>query len=285
MLPCFHGTLPLAAAGAGPRGNEPRAPGGIVMAGPADGATGPPWAELLAALGAMDPALAGGVTDLGFARLDTAREARTGVPEAVLAENKRPDEVVAIARALHAAHGRVLVTRVRPRVLDALRAWRADLRSNARGRTVVVDDRSRQPGVGRILVVTAGTADLPVAEEAAETASFCGSAVARLTDVGVAGLHRIVAALPALHSAEVVVVVAGMDGALPGVVAGLTDRPVIAVPTAVGYGVAAGGYAALMTMLANCSAGLAVVNVGNGFGAGVLAHRINRRAARGGGGA
>ncbi len=254
------------------------------MPGTADDRSGPSWAELLDVLRGAASAGAGGAAGLGFAHVDTAREARTGVAEAVLAEGKRPHEVVAIARALHAAHGRVLVTRVEPAALRALRAWRADLRGNALGRTVVVDDRPPVAGVGRVLVVTAGTADLPVAEEAAETAAFCGSAVARLTDVGVAGLHRIAAALPALRQAEVVVVVAGMEGALPGVVAGLTDRPVIAVPSPVGYGVAAGGYAALMTMLANCSAGLAVVNIGNGFGAGVLAHRINRRAVRGGDG-
>ncbi len=253
------------------------------MAGPADAGNGPPWADLLAALAGTPAGSAEAAADLGFARPDTAREARTGVPEAVLAEGKRPEEVAAIARSLHAAHGRVLVTRVGARALAALRAWRPDLRSNARARTVIVDDRPHLPGIGRVLLVTAGTADLAVAEEAAETAAFCGSAVTRLTDVGVAGLHRIVAALPALRSAEVVVVVAGMEGALPGVVAGLTDRPVIAVPSPVGYGVAAGGYAALMTMLANCSAGLAVVNIGNGFAAGVLAHRINRRTASGDG--
>jgi NCAIR mutase (PurE)-related protein len=217
--------------------------------------------------------------DLGMARLDTLREARTGVPEVVFGEGKRPDQVLAIAQRLHRQHGRVLVTRASPAAVEALRAWRADARCHPAARTVVVDDRPERPAVGRVAVVAAGTSDLPVAEEVAETAAFCGSAVVRVTDVGVAGLHRLLAALPELRSAEVVVVVAGMDGALPAVVTGLVDRPVIAVPTSVGYGVAAGGYAALATMLASCAPGLAVVNIDNGFGAGVLAHRINVRAA------
>ena len=219
--------------------------------------------------------------DLGFARLDTLREARTGVPEVVFAEGKEPAETASIARRLWALHGRVLVTRASAPAEAALRAWRPDLRWNPRARTASVDDRAPRPAGGRILVLTAGTADLPVAEEAAEAAAFCGSAVERIPDVGVAGLHRLVSVLPALRAAEAIIVVAGMEGALPGVVAGLTDRPVIAVPTSVGYGVSAGGYAALLTMLSSCSAGLAVVNIDNGFGAGVLAHRINARASAG----
>lgn len=214
--------------------------------------------------------------DLGFARLDTLREARTGVPEVVFGEGKLPEEIVAIARRLHAVHGRVLVTRADDAAVAALRAWRADLRWNRRGRTAVVDDRDAVPGrwSGAVLVVAAGTTDLPVAEEAAETVAFCGSPVRRLTDVGVAGLHRLLAAVPDLHASDVIIAVAGMEGTLPGVVAGLTDRPVIGVPTSVGYGVSAGGWAALHTMLASCSPGLAVVNIDNGFGAGVLAHRM-----------
>ena len=217
--------------------------------------------------------------DLGFARLDTLREARTGVPEAVYGEGKTPEEIVAIARRLHAMHGRVLVTRAAAEAVVALREWRPDIRCNERSHTVVLDDRSRPALVGMVLVVAAGTTDLRVADEAAETAAFCGSAVRRLTDVGVAGLHRLLAALPALRVPEVIIAVAGMEGALPGVVAGLTDRPVIGVPTSVGYGVARDGQAALTSMLASCSPGLAVVNIDNGFGAGILAHRINVRSA------
>lgn len=221
--------------------------------------------------------------DLGFARLDTLREARTGVPEVVFGERKRPEEVVAIASRLVAAHGRVLVTRTPEETLEALRAWRPDVRWVPSARIAVVDERRQVPApVGRVVVVAAGTTDLPVADEAAETAAFCGSAVERINDVGVAGLHRLVAALPQLRAAEVVVAVAGMDGAMPGVIAGLVDRPVVAVPTSVGYGVAAGGLAALLSMLAACAPGMAVVNIDNGFGAGVMAHRINVRSAGGG---
>jgi len=219
------------------------------------------------------------VADLGFARLDTLREVRTGVPETVFGQGKLPEDIVAIARRLHAVHGRVLVTRADEAAVAALRAWRPDLNWNRRGHTVVVDDRGAVPSGGQVLVVAAGTTDLPVAEEAAETVAFCGSPVRRLTDVGVAGLHRLLAIVPDLRAADVVIAVAGMEGALPGVAAGLTDRPVIGVPTSVGYGVSEGGRAALTTMLASCSPGLAVVNIDNGFGAGVLAHRIQARSA------
>lgn len=246
------------------------------------------WRRILesVAAGSLSPEAALGrlqtewpVADLGFARLDTLREARTGVPEVVFGEGKAAADLLAIAQRLLAAHGRVLVTRVAPEAHDALARWRPDLRWNERARTVVVSDRPVEP-FGSVLVVAAGTTDLPVAEEVAETLAFCGSAVRRLTDVGVAGLHRLLAALPLLRASEVVVAVAGMEGTLPGVISGLTDRPVIGVPTSVGYGVAAGGRAALRTMLASCSPGLAVVNIDNGFGGAILAHRINVRAAR-----
>lgn len=196
------------------------------------------------------------------------------MPEVVLAEGKEPAQVLAALDTLYARHGRALATRVAPELADALLARWPDLRHNPAGRTARLGPDPRP--VGEVLVVTAGTADLPVAEEACETLRFCGSRVARLTDVGVAGLHRLVAALPALRTPRAILVVAGMDGALPAVVAGLTDRPVIGVPAPAGYGVAAGGRAALTTMLASCAAGLAVVNVGNGFGAAILADRINR---------
>ncbi len=220
--------------------------------------------------------------DVGFARVDTLREARTGVPEVVFGEGKRPEHVVELASRLVANHGRVLVTRASDATLAALTAWRPDLRCLPSARIAVLDQRRERPApVGRVLVVAAGTTDLPVADEAAETAAFCGSAVARLNDVGIAGLHRLLASLPLVRQAAVVVVVAGMDGALPGVVAGLVDRPVVAVPRSVGYGVASGGIAALLTMLASCAPGMATVNIDNGFGAGVMAHRINVGAAVG----
>ena len=214
------------------------------------------------------------IVDLGFARLDIDRAARTGVPEVVLAEGKESGQVEAALAALVVRHGRALATRVAAELADTLRTRWPELRHNPAGRTVILGTPPAPQG--EVLVVTAGTADLPVAEEACETLAFCGSRVTRLTDVGVSGLHRLLAALPALQSPRVILVVAGMDGALPAVVAGLTDRPVIGVPTPVGYGVAEGGRAALGTMLASCAAGLAVVNIGNGFGAAVLADRINR---------
>ena len=221
--------------------------------------------------------------DLGFARLDTLREARTGVPEVIFGEGKRPEHVVELAKRLVANHGRVLVTRAPEATLAALGAWRPDVRCLPVARLAVLDERRERPTpAGRVLVVAAGTTDLPVADEAAETAAFCGSAVARLNDVGIAGLHRLLAALPQVRQAAVVVVVAGMDGALPGVIAGLVDRPVVAVPTSIGYGVASGGLAALLTMLASCAPGVATVNIDNGFGAGIVAHRINVGGAGGG---
>lgn len=215
------------------------------------------------------------IADLGFARLDLERAVRTGVPEVVLAEGKRDEQVLVAMETLRARHGLAFATRVRPELAAVLAARWPDVRLNPDGRTAMLG-RPPDP-VGEVLVITAGTADLPVAEEVVETLRFCGSGVARLTDVGVSGLHRLLAQLPVLSRARVILVVAGMDGALPAVVTGLTCRPVIGVPTPTGYGVAASGRAALNTMLASCAAGLAVVNIGNGFGAAVLADRINRR--------
>jgi NCAIR mutase (PurE)-related protein len=217
-----------------------------------------------------------GFVDLGFAKVDVDRERRTGLPEVVLAAGKEPEDAVAIAARLLERHGRVLLTRVPRRTLARLEAWRPGWRWNRWARTAWRDERGdRPPAVGHVLVVTAGTSDRPVAEEVLETLAFCGSAASRLEDVGVAGLHRLLAHVDALRAARVVVVVAGMEGALPSVVTGLTDRPVVAVPTSRGYGVSRGGWAALGTMLASCAPGMAVVNVDNGFGAAVLAHRIN----------
>ncbi len=223
---------------------------------------------------ALERLRGGSIADLGFARLDLGRQARTGTPEAVLAEGKTEAEVVAIAERLQRGEGRVLITRVWPSLAEALGRQCGECRHNPRAGTVVCGPLPEPSG--EVLVVSAGTSDAPVAEEVTETLAFCGSAVRRLADVGVAGLHRLIGALPALGTPAAIVVVAGMDGALPAVVAGLTDRPVIGVPSPVGYGVAAGGRAALETMLASCAPGLAVVNVSNGFGAAVLAHRINR---------
>lgn len=212
--------------------------------------------------------------DLGFASLDHHRSLRQGFPEVVLCEGKTVAQVTAISRALLKKRGAFLATRATPAVARAIK--RLDRRAvhHADARLVAVRDAARRPE-GRVLVVTAGTADLPVAEEARITAEVMGSRVERLYDVGVAGLHRLLGRKDRLFEARVVIVVAGMDGVLPSVVGGLVECPVIAVPTSRGYGASFGGVAALLTMLNSCAAGVGVMNIDNGFGAGCLAHRIN----------
>jgi hypothetical protein len=212
--------------------------------------------------------------DLGFASLDHHRSLRQGFPEVVLCEGKTTVQVVAIARALIKKQGPFLATRADPAVARAIR--RLDRRARYyRDARIVAIHHSRQKQVGQILVVTAGTADVPVAEEARVTAEVMGSHVERLYDVGVAGIHRLLGKKDRLFDARVVIVVAGMDGVLPSVVGGLVQCPVIAVPTSRGYGASFGGVAALLTMLNSCAAGVGVMNIDNGFGAACLAHRIN----------
>jgi NCAIR mutase (PurE)-related protein len=212
----------------------------------------------------------------GFATLDHHRALRSGFPEVVLGQGKQADQVVAIARHIAERNDKVLVTRVEPAMAEAVCAELPELTYHPLPRLLVLD---RSPSVEKspgILVVAAGTADLPVAEEAAITAELMGNAVERLYDVGVAGIHRLLDKAERLWQARVIVVVAGMDGVLPSVVGGLVSVPVIAVPTSVGYGSSFGGLAALLTMLNSCSAGVGVVNIDNGFGAGYLAGSINR---------
>lgn len=211
--------------------------------------------------------------------LDVARAARTGIPEVVFAAAKSVDQVIASLRGLAEAQGCALATRLGPEaaaaVLEALPAGRYDPRARAFA-------LGRMPVTGRrIAVVCAGTSDLPVADEAAFAAEFFGHEVVRQTDVGVAGLHRVLADLDALRACDAVIVVAGMEGALPSVVAGLIEPAVIAVPTSVGYGASFGGIAALLGMLNACAPGIAVVNIDNGFGAAAVAHKIARRASAG----
>ena len=215
--------------------------------------------------------------DLGFAKVDHHRALRSGLPEVVLGLGKTADQVIAIAHRLRATGQSVLITRldaaVAPDVLAAVPelTWVPDARlAYCRG------EASAAPGRGTILVVAAGTADVPVAEEAALTAALMGQDVERVYDVGVAGIHRLFAHHDRLRAASVLVVVAGMEGALPSVVGGLVDRPLIAVPTSIGYGASFGGLAALLAMLNSCAAGVTVVNIDNGFGAGVAAALINR---------
>jgi NCAIR mutase (PurE)-related protein len=213
--------------------------------------------------------------DLGFARVDTHRERRQGFPEVILGIGKTPAQIAAIAERL-ARHGQaLLVTRATPEAFDAVRLVVADAVYHPEARTITSRRGDIPAGRGTVLIACAGTSDLPVAEEAAVTAELMGNTVDRLYDVGVAGLHRLLSEQPRLQTARVVIVVAGMEGALPSVVAGLVKVPVIAVPTSIGYGASFGGVAALLGMLNSCANGVAVVNIDNGFGAGAMASLIN----------
>jgi NCAIR mutase (PurE)-related protein len=218
--------------------------------------------------------------DLDFAKVDHHRAMRKGFPEVVFAEGKSPEQVASIADALVQRSDRLLVTRASPEVFAAVRGLVPDATYDETARTIVVDRRQDQTRMPGVLVACAGTADLPVAYEAAITAELMDSEVERVFDVGVAGIHRLLDNLPALRRARVVVAVAGMEGALPSVVGGLVQVPVIAVPTSVGYGASFHGLAALLTMLNSCSPGVGVVNIDNGFGAGYLAALINKAADR-----
>ena len=237
--------------------------------------------------GAVTPAIAARritgapLERLEFAALDQQRALRTGFPEVVFGQGKSPAQIVTLMRRLFARHGLVLATRVDAAGRAAVAAELPRAEVHDRARCVVL--RRRKPrgvGTGRVLVVCAGTADLPVAEEAAVTARTMGSRVELIADVGVAGLHRLLAHRVRLRGARVLVVVAGMEGALPSVVGGLVDRPVIAVPTSVGYGAHFSGLAPLLAMMNSCAAGVTVVNVDNGFGAGYAAHLVNTAARR-----
>ena len=218
--------------------------------------------------------------ELGFASVDTHRLLRRGFPETVYGEGKSVSQIVAIVDRLVQAGQDALVTRVGPEVATPVRSKHPRAEYHTDARTLVV--RSRKPSRPRpgVVVLTAGTTDIAVAEEAALTAELMGEAVRRIYDVGVAGLHRLLSRQATLSAANVVVAVAGMEGALPSVVAGLVECPVIAVPTSVGYGTGVGGFAALLAMLNSCSAGVAVVNIDNGHGAGCLASLINRKVSR-----
>ena len=220
-----------------------------------------------------------GITDLGFARLDVDRAARTGLPEVVYGAGKTVEQALTLVAALRATHPTLpaLVTRAGPELQAALRATYPD--------DALIDEVAAEVAVGPlpaptgdVCVVSAGTSDAPVAAEAAFTARACGAGVRRISDVGVAGVHRLLAVRDELDSADCLVVVAGMDGALPSVVGGLTGVPLVAVPTSVGYGASFGGLAALLTMLNSCAPGVVVSNIDNGFGAGLFAARVARRA-------
>jgi NCAIR mutase (PurE)-related protein len=213
--------------------------------------------------------------DLGFARVDHHRAVRQGFPEVVLGLGKTPAQIAAIAVEIASRGSTLLVTRANDDAFAAVRESLPGATYYSAARIIALRQQDVSKGKGTVLIAAAGTSDLPVAEEAAVTAELMGNDVERLYDVGVAGLHRLLTARPALESARVIVVVAGMEGALPSVVAGLVSVPVIAVPTSIGYGASFGGIAALLGMLNSCASGVSVVNIDNGFGAANIASLIN----------
>lgn len=211
--------------------------------------------------------------DIAFARIDHHRPLRQGIPEIIFASGKTEEQVVAIARAMHKKSGRFLVTKATREIHDALGISEAVFHPLSR----IISVGGKKQKKGSVLVLTAGTSDIAVAEEAVVTASFLGSRVNSVYDVGVAGLHRLMDSMGSVERARAIIVVAGMEGALPSVVGGMTDKPIIAVPTSNGYGASLGGLTALFAMLNSCVPGIAVMNIDNGFGAGCLAHKINVR--------
>jgi NCAIR mutase (PurE)-related protein len=209
--------------------------------------------------------------DISFAKVDHHRHLRQGVPEVIFASGKTKEQVMSIAKAMYKKNKRFLITKAAKDIYNALKIRGADFYP-ASGIISIGEEKKK---TGNVLVVTAGTSDISVAEEAAVTASFMGSMVSTLYDVGVAGLHRLMDNKKYIKDARVIIVVAGLEGALPSVIGGLTDKPIIAVPTSTGYGTSLGGLTALFAMLNSCVPGIAVMNVDNGFGAGCLAHKIN----------
>jgi hypothetical protein len=218
-------------------------------------------------------------TDLGFAKVDHHRELRHGIPEVVLCEGKLPSHVLSIVRTLKKEHGEnILLTRIPPEIAGLVREEHPDALYHPEARVMVIGHREPQEAVGHVVIASGGSADFGVAEEARITAELMGARVTPLYDIGVAGVHRLFSYREIWESARVIVVVAGMEGALASLVAGVANCPVIGVPTSTGYGASFGGLAALLGMLNSCAAGVAVVNIDNGFGAGFIAALINRKA-------
>jgi hypothetical protein len=215
-------------------------------------------------------------TDLGFARIDHHREMRTGYPEIIYCAGKSIEQVKEIVRVMSERENNVIGTRANQEMFDAVKTIKPEAVYYPMARIISVQKKKPKAPESRIAIITAGTSDMPVAEEAAVTAELLGNNVLRIYDAGVAGIHRLVDKLPDIRSCRVVVVIAGMEGALASVVGGLVDKPVIAVPTSVGYGASFGGISALLAMLTSCSTGVTVVNIDNGFGAGFSASMINR---------
>ncbi len=215
-------------------------------------------------------------TDLGFAKIDNHREMRTGYPEIIYCAGKTNEQVKEIFRVMAERENNVIGTRANQEMFDAVKSISPNAVYYPMARIISLQKKKADPPKSRIAVITAGTSDMPVAEEAAITAELLGNNVLRIFDAGVAGIHRLVDKLPEIRSCRVVIVIAGMEGALASVVGGLVDKPVIAVPTSVGYGASFGGVSALLAMLTSCSTGITVVNIDNGFGAGFSASMINK---------
>jgi NCAIR mutase (PurE)-related protein len=213
--------------------------------------------------------------DMAYAHIDHHRHLRHGMPEVIYCEGKALEQIVGITKRMLKAGSDVLATRANETIYKAVKKLDRHAMYHKASRIVVIKHGENKSTEGIVLILTAGTSDIPVAEEASVTASMLGSTVQTVFDVGVAGIHRVLSKRDILDTARVIVVVAGMDGALPSVVGGLVDKPVIAVPTSVGYGAGFQGLAPLLTMLNSCASGIAVMNIDNGFGAGVLAHKIN----------
>lgn len=223
-----------------------------------------------------------GFEDLGFARLDTGRKERTGFPETVFCQGKEDSFLREIFKRLYEKNGEVLGTRASAAQFEVVKAVLPEVRYDAVSRLLTIQSKEKKQ-TGNIIVCSAGTADIPVAQEAAGTAEFFGCRVRRIFDAGVSGLHRLLVEESVLKAADCVIAVAGMEGALPSVIGGLVSVPVIAVPTSVGYGASFGGVAALLTMINSCANGVSVVNIDNGYGAGYIASQIKRLAERGNG--
>jgi len=215
--------------------------------------------------------------DLGYAKVDHHREIRTGYPEVIFCPGKTNDQIRGIVERLLAKGTNIMASRAEKFVYEAIKDLHPNMEYYPEARTIFIQQKEIAKSKSRILVVTGGTSDIPVAEEAVVTAEKLGCTVERLYDVGVAGIHRLLANLHRLDSAQVIIAVAGMEGALPSVLGGLTDKPVIAVPTSIGYGANFGGLAALLAMLNSCASGVSVVNIDNGFGAGFMASTIIRQ--------
>lgn len=219
--------------------------------------------------------------EMGYAKLDTHRKIRSGFPEVIFCSGKADEHLLPIVRRLYEENGEVFGTRATKEQYEMLREEFPQIQYDPISRIIRIE-KEKKEGIGLIAVCTAGTADIPVAEEAAQTAEYFGAKVERIYDVGVAGIHRLFSRLELIQNANCVVAVAGMEGALASVIGGLVDKPVIAVPTSVGYGASMNGVSALLTMINSCANGIATVNIDNGYGAGYIATQINRMGAKGG---